>query len=247
MYLIDAHCHFANLAKHPNSATWLNEARNNGIGKIISNALSQEEVFWHQKHPQSEIVWHAGIHPHYQDCDLDIDMLRKLCEESNICALGECGMDRNNKDLKRQIHILKAQVDLAVEYHLPLVLHIVGHPDIVAKLIMDRGLKCLIHGFAGSLESYRLLSSTGAAFTISSRICKADKHKLLTAMLKDERYCFETDITSFYVANDIDNPFLELHKIMEFCSRHRGISELELMQQQFEICKDIFGDHIGTV
>ena len=69
----------------------------------------------------------AGIHPHHAtDCDASaIEALKALTHQSNVVAVGECGLDyfRNFSPPPAQRDAFEAQMQLAVELGMPVFLH----------------------------------------------------------------------------------------------------------------------------
>lgn len=222
MTLIDAHCHLANLAGLLPLEPLLEEAREQGITRYLSSALSKSEVRYHRDHPAGSILFSAGIHPNFPDCDLDPKDISTLCASGQIWAVGEIGLDRNNPDLQKQLNIFTTQLELAATHKLPVVLHIVGHQQLAFETLKRYPLKYLVHGYAGSLEGYRLLSRLDSVFTISERILKPDKLRLLQGIVDSGSYLLETDITRYYVHQGEANPLLRLlglsRRVQELCA-----------------------------
>jgi len=109
-------------------------------------------------------------------------------------------------------------------------------------------LKYLVHGYAGSVEGFRLLSRLESWFTISARILRPDKSRLLKEMLalgrlKEMlalgRYLFETDITRHYVKQNEPNPLLRLLDVFWRASELSGVKGEELEQAQEASYKEL--------
>jgi len=72
----------------------------------------------------------VGIHPNdatdrWKDDIKHLRVMAKNYATYNIVGIGECGIDRHykNYNLKRQQDVFKAQIEIALEYHLGLVIH----------------------------------------------------------------------------------------------------------------------------
>ncbi len=233
MILIDAHCHLANLAELMPLEPLFQEATEQGITRYVSSVLRQKEIEWHRLNPYPNLIYSAGIHPNFDECDLKLQSITQLCENNSLWAIGEIGLDRNNPDLKWQTEILNKQLELAVQYELPVVLHIVGHQNLAGSILREYPLKYMVHGYAGSVEGFAELARLDSLFTISQRILKDDKRKLLNAILESGRYLFETDITQYYVKTGENNPLLRLIEVVETCARISGIDPQELINTQY--------------
>ena len=232
MNLIDAHCHLANLNQLLPVEPLLEEAVQHGISCFLSSALSKSEVDFHLDHPHPEVLFSDGIHPNYDECDLALADLAILCEEKRIWALGEIGLDRYNSDLLWQIRTFSAQLDLAAEHGLPVVLHIVGHQQQAYELLKHYQLKFLVHGYASSVEGFHLLSRLDSVFTISERLLRNDKMVLLSQMLDQGRVLFETDITRYYVQEGEANPLLRLRQVFDRTQQLSGLDKWRLWKLQ---------------
>ncbi len=232
MSLFDAHCHLANLAEIVTLAPILDEAEQSGITRFASSALRKSEVAYHLSQPDSRIIFSAGIHPNFPECDLDLSTLKALCQNKSIWAIGEIGLDKGNPELALQRKLFSQQLDLAMEFRLPVVLHIVGHISEAYQTLKQYPLKYLVHGYAGSDEGFRELAKLDSLFTISSRIVKEDKLDLLMAILQSARYLFETDITQYYVHEGESNPLLRMVQLVSRCAELSGISKEELIKRQ---------------
>ncbi len=241
--LIDAHCHLGNLATVFDVNDLLSEAYENGITKFISTALSQSEIKWHLENRHHLVLWQAGIHPNYPECDIKLNHLEKLLRSHELWGIGEIGLDRNNPDLQWQLKVFNQQLELADYFGQLVILHLVGHPQEALKLMRMYDLKYHIHGFAGSVESFQDYCKLGCRFTISSRLLKPDKHDLLKAMLSYGKIMFETDMTAFYVKDSTVNPLLQLIGLVENTARISGIGVSELLSMQEAVYYDDYENH----
>lgn len=232
MSLIDAHCHMANLVQMMDPIPLMEEAANAGIRGFVSSILTNAEAAWHRQNKLPSLLWQAGVHPSFDESDLKPDDIDSYADSGDICAIGEIGVDRGNPDLDRQVKLLNLQAALAVDYRLPVCLHIVGRQDIAYTNLKQYLLKYMVHGYAGSLEGFELLSRLDCVFTISSRILREDKRDLLEAMLASGRYLFETDITRYYVKDGETNPLLRLIELFETVKQISGKTETELIETQ---------------
>ncbi len=118
---------------------------------------SQNCIALAKKYPQ---IWAVvGIHPN--DCTpewlKDFKELAKYvnnAREHRIVGIGECGLDKHYPDtnLKRQIDAFSAQIELALEYDLPIVVHTRDALDetaLVLEKYQHEKLSGIIHCFSG--------------------------------------------------------------------------------------------------
>lgn len=218
MKLCDAHCHLANLAEVMPLKTLVEEAAELGITHFLSSALRKSELEYYTELTDvtdSKVLYSAGIHPFFEACDLEYADLEELCQRNLIWAIGEIGLDRGNPEYAVMEKIFVRQLDLAMDYRLPVVLHIVGHQQQAFDILRSYPLKFLIHGYAGSLQAFNTFTRLDSYFTISERILKEDKRDLLKAMLKSRRFLFESDITQYYVKEGEANPLLRAQAVLD--------------------------------
>jgi len=129
---IDAHSHL-NFDKLDNDReAVISEMKKRGIGAInigIDKKTSKESVELAEKY---EHIWaSAGCHPTEANKPFDISKYQSLVKASNtVVAVGECGLDysrseyRSDKKKQLQEDVFIAQIKLATESGLPLILHI---------------------------------------------------------------------------------------------------------------------------
>lgn len=216
MNYCDAHCHLANLSQAMALEPLIAEAKAKAINAFLSSALRKTELLWYEKHHQAyNILYSAGMHPFFEDCDLDYNDLVKLCEAGKIWAIGEIGLDKGNPEFAVMKALFVKQLDLAMDYRLPVVLHIVGYQQEAFEILREYPLKYLIHGYAGSIQAFRQFLKLDSYFTVSERILHEDKRDLLKEMLQSRRFLFETDITQYYLKEGEANPLLRLNSLVQ--------------------------------
>ncbi len=141
--LTDTHCHInmmvkksfdtpLTIAEIKSAAPIIHDAQKHGVTIIINVGTSLVEsencVALAREYPSLYAT--VGIHPN--DCTAtwqkDFAHIKKLVaqkEENKIVGIGECGIDRHypGYDLQRQNDAFRAQIDLALEHNLGLVVH----------------------------------------------------------------------------------------------------------------------------
>ncbi|HPF08680.1 MAG TPA: TatD family hydrolase [Candidatus Cloacimonadota bacterium] len=215
MNYCDAHCHLANLSQIMPLEPLFEEAAAHKLTCFLSSALSRTELDWYAEHSKAyNILYSAGIHPSFEPCDLQFEDIEGLCRDGKIWAIGEIGLDKGNPEYALMKANFVKQLDLAMDYRLPVVLHIVGHQQEAYEILKVYPLKYLIHGYAGSVQAFRQFLKLDSYFTISERILKEDKHDLLKEILQSRRFLFESDITQYYVRESEANPLLRLENLV---------------------------------
>ena len=131
---------------------WTQGQRGDEVSSLIEGCCADEMVFLT-----------LGCHPHFAD-RLDqagIDQLRRLAEslKGRVVAIGECGFDtspKNKVPLEVQKRAFGAQVEVALDLSLPLVLHIRGAEEEAWQVLRSKQVPSdwpmHYHCFKGSIE-----------------------------------------------------------------------------------------------
>jgi TatD DNase family protein len=94
------------------------------------------------------------MHPYFDPQLSDLDALEALLDQPKVIVLGEIGLHGPLGNLGRQQQLLEAQLKIAQERQLPVVLHQVqAHQEMVASLQrVPPQWGGVVHAFSGSLE-----------------------------------------------------------------------------------------------
>jgi TatD DNase family protein len=152
MRLIDSHAHLDFEQFHGDFNEVILRAKQSGVEKIVNIGAdikrSQATVELAENHDNIYAV--VGIHPEEENelgLTESITELENLIKSSRrVVAVGECGLDYNNKQSKeekaKQLALFEAQIELAQGHHLPMVIHIRnGEDDLAyedAKMVLDK-------------------------------------------------------------------------------------------------------------
>ncbi|WP_291586362.1 TatD family hydrolase [Bacteroides sp.] len=144
-----------------------------------------------------------GLHPtsvnEFYEKELDI-VARQLAPFNEYVAIGEIGLDLywDKTYLKEQLIVFEKQIEWALEYHLPIVVHCREAFDYIYKVLepyKKSGLKGIFHSFTGTTEeAVRLLEFPGFMLGINGVV--TFKKSQLADVLKGiplARIVLETD------------------------------------------------------
>ncbi len=158
---IDTHSHLF----YPNFTEDIDEvierAKQNGVDFIIVPATdietSKQVIDLCNKYDM--VYGTVGVHPHETKDWNDelIDQIHQLAQHKKIVAIGEIGLDYyyDFSPPEKQIHSFKAQIELALELNLPIVVHNRDSDKDMMDIISSycgRGLKAQFHCFSASLN-----------------------------------------------------------------------------------------------
>lgn len=161
------------------------------------------EDFYLQKSLYPHTWFSCGIHPWYA-ADADIDQVRKIVAEPEVVAVGEVGLDKlKGPALSIQIEVFRQQIELAVEYDKPLIIHCVkAWDELIAlrKEYQKYNIPWVIHGYRGSSEQTQQLSKLGFLFSLGEKF----NTEGLEHIPLDCIFC-ETDISDLTICKVYEN------------------------------------------
>lgn len=208
MYIIDTHAHLYGEEFTEDIDQVLERARENGVGKIflpnIDEASIGEMNRLVEKYP-GYLYPMMGLHP--TDLTEDYQQVLRRMEElvaapgHPYIGIGEVGLDYYWDDSmkKEQLAAFDFQVQLALKYDLPLMIHSrSAHADLVRVLQVYREepLRGVFHSFVGTPdEAAELLSFEHFALGINGIVTfkKSDLPATLSAAVPVQRLVLETD------------------------------------------------------
>lgn len=143
-YLIDTHCHLDSECYDNDLEQVLNQAHKHGVKKIVIPGANPKDLPRAVQIVQnySDVYFAVGIHP----CDLEngvLDEISHYASHPKCVAVGECGLDYYRlppqEEIQRykseQKEIFIAQIELALQYALPLIVHIREASDDVFEIL----------------------------------------------------------------------------------------------------------------
>ena len=231
---IDSHCHL-DFFSEAIIKKIIKSARNSQISNIVIPSVSPKNLSRVlDLAEQDDILSYAlGFHPMYID-DIDRSDLIKLSDfvkNSAPVAIGEIGIDLfiRKENIHKQQDFLVAQLKLAANYDLPVILHTRNAVDIVLKYLRKYKVRGgIAHAFNGSnQQAYQFIDlgfklGFGGAMTYP----RAKHIKRLAKELPIESIVLETDspdMPPFWLGKDQQNQPKELEKIGMFLAKLRGL------------------------
>lgn len=251
--MIDTHCHLDAAEFAADRGAVYAAARAAGVSGIVVPGVAVS-AFPAQKQALAGLpgcVAAYGIHPLYVDQagPQDLAVLREWLAAEQPVAVGEIGLDFfvTGCDVARQTEFFVAQLKLAREFDLPVILHVRRAVDAVLHELRRIGVRGgIAHAFNGSRQQadafiklgFKLGFGGAATFSGSRRI------RELAATLPDDSIVLETD------APDIPPAWLgrgrnapgELPRIAAEIAALRGIPVAALAAQADDNARAVFGD-----
>lgn len=156
--MIDTHAHILS-EFYDDIDELIEELKSKDIIKVINCADSIEtskEVLNIYNKYEGYLLPAVGIHPENID-NSNLKTIENIIKEHKVFAIGEIGLDYHyndeNKDEQKEYFI--KQLDLALKYDLPVIIHIREAMQECFDILKTRKNKGIIHCFSGSVEMAR--------------------------------------------------------------------------------------------
>jgi len=206
--LTDTHCHVQLREYDRDRDEVLRRALESGVDTLIcvgydasSNQRAQRLTGDRVNGPgRPRLYATAGLHPHDAKdfSPAFLDGVRALAAAGRIVAVGECGLDfyRNLSTPEQQRLAFAAQIELAAELDLPLVVHDREAHESVAELLERHGARSgVMHCFSGDWEFARRCLDLGFYLSIAGPVTYRNAEALrdVAARAPADRLVVETD------------------------------------------------------
>ena len=204
--LVDTHCHLDFESFDADRDAVVARAREAGVTRIIVPALDLENcsavLRLAEQYPG--IYAAVGVHPNSSAGWQDdwIEAIRDFAGHEKVVAIGEIGLDYHwDKSPKAvQERALRAQLALAAELDLPVIIHNrESSADVIrllaGSLLAGRERPGVLHSFSAGWETAQAALAMGfyLGFTGPVTFKKADELRRIVARVPSERILVETD------------------------------------------------------
>jgi TatD DNase family protein len=203
--LIDSHCHIDMPQFDADREAVLERARQAGVEAMLVVGGVDEEAGHRRALTVAEkfgLPVSAGVHPHEARLatPATYDELRGLAREKRIAAIGEIGLDfhydHSPRDVQREV--LRAQIRLARDVGLPVIIHTREADDETAALLEEEGARetgGVIHCFTGGEELARRALALGFYVSFSGIVAfpRAEAIQQVARTAPLDRILVETD------------------------------------------------------
>jgi TatD DNase family protein len=183
---IDTHAHLDDDQFEDDVEAVIYQAFTAGVKRIVN--IGYEPVRWDTTIKLAEhfpcITFTLGLHPissaQYSP-DL-INRLGELAEQTGAVAIGEIGIDlfRESASLELQRQSFEAQLSLARDLNLPVVIHQRAAADEVSDTLSNvtPAIRCVLHSFEGNEQLLRLGINRGYYFGIGGLMTRRGSESL---------------------------------------------------------------------
>jgi TatD DNase family protein len=192
-----------------------------------SNIEDSEDNIAITKENKNIIFAALGIHPQNTDPESSLsikeqlDTLGDLAKNNlnNIVAIGECGLDYSpappedaDRSKDEQEVLFRGQIDLAIKYKLPLIIHARKAVDEVIEILKEyKNLSGVFHCYSGGKKRIQKILELGENwfFGIDGNLTYEDGLVEIVKLIPKDRLLLETDspyLTPVPYRGQINNP-----------------------------------------
>lgn len=202
---IDTHCHLDAPEFDADRAEVVARARAAGVSRLVLPAVQRShfDAVRALAHAH-DAVYALGIHPLYVErADAtDLQHLREALhawrDDPRLVAVGEIGLDHfvPGLDPVRQEHFYRAQLDIAAEAGLPVILHVRRSADALLKGLRRSGVRGgIAHAFNGSAVQAEAFVALGFRLGFGGAMTheRALQIRRLASSLPEAAVVLETD------------------------------------------------------
>jgi TatD DNase family protein len=209
MELIDTHCHLDVAEFDADRQAVLARARANGVTAIVIPGVTAPgwDCLWRFCTAEPGLYPALGLHPVYLDQHeaADLAALEILLADRRPVAVGEIGLDYlvTELDRERQQALFEAQLALARDAGLPVLLHVrKAHDAVLATLRRIRVPGGIAHAYNGSLQQAQQYIELGFKLGFGGMLTYERSRRLrqLARALPVESIVLETDAPDLTVA-----------------------------------------------
>ena len=169
-----------------------------------SIADSKNNILLVQSNPK--LLPAVGIHP--QEIGDDIDELEALIDES-VVAIGECGLEfMDDADKEQQIFYFEKQIELAIKYNKPLIVHSRKASDETLEILKKFDCRGVIHCYTGGIKRIKNVP-INFYFGIDGNVTYEDGLVEVVRNIPKDRLVLETDspyLTPIPFKGEINKP-----------------------------------------
>lgn len=200
--LYDTHAHLNDRMFDIDRDEVIQKIRNSNVGLVNNIAYDIESS--HTAIALAEkydfIYATVGVHPSdvFSMTKQDIDTLRELAKHPKVVAIGEIGLDYHydDADPEAQKFWLRAQLDLAKELDMPIVIHDRDSKGDCLSILKEKNIsKAVVHCFSGSAETAKELVKMGLYISFTGVVTFKNARRAIEALkaIPIERLFIETD------------------------------------------------------
>ena len=242
--LIDTHSHVYLAEFDADRREMLVRAENEGVELVLMPAIdagAHETLLKTEADFGEKCMAMMGLHPcsvkaNFQD---ELSLIKSFFEKRKFVAVGETGLDFywDLAYTKEQYQSFQTQVDLALQYDIPVVIHSRNSTDECIKTVRENqngNLKGVFHCFSGNIEQAKQIIDLGFYLGIGGVV--TFKNSGLDKVLE------EIDLK--HVVLETDAPYLAP---VPFRGKRNECSYLKYVVKKLSEIKDVLKDQVEEI
>lgn len=249
--ITDVHAHYDEKAFDKDREDVLTSLHENGVEFIINSGSdvpsSERSVSLAGKH--DFIYASVGVFPlsAYYVPDRWIESIRELAGDSKVIAIGEIGLDYHEPDADRekQKEVFRAQLDLASELDMPVVIHDREADEDMLQELSKRPVRGMIHRFFSKAKYGKAFTANGIYLGIGPAITYPDAGELIETVraMDPSMMLLETD-APFLPASSragMRADSSDIKDVISVIASIKGMSEEEVAETAYRNAMMLFG------
>jgi TatD DNase family protein len=207
--MIDSHCHLAGEEFAADLDAVVARARSAGVSAALcilaagDRQEAERAKLVRKAWPQTHFA--AGVHPHQAGefagrVDGARETVRSAVVEHRACAVGEIGLDYHYDFSPREVQrqVFRAQIELALELRLPVIIHTREATDDTFQILRETGVgrvRGVFHCFTGDETTARAALDINFYLSFAGIVTfpRADSIRAAARMAPPDRVLAETD------------------------------------------------------
>lgn len=202
--LIDSHCHLS----EKNHEEIVKEAYVNGVIRLIAigTSISENKKTLEIANLHENVFASLGIYPHEEhgknlyEMESNLEDILRTDKNKKIVSIGECGIDisdgKDARELSEQLEIFEMQINLALKYKKPVVIHNRGGTSEILSLVKRySGVRFVNHCFSYDWNTAKKLLDQNIILSFSGMVTYPSRKELMDVVSKvpSDKYLLETD------------------------------------------------------
>ena len=261
--IVDTHCHLDDTVFTGRKAEVEQAALDAGVSAVLLPNISASSLEAMDQvvldFPKLKVGRMVGLHPCYvkEGWEKELATIRAhyLANPSAYCAVGEIGMDLHwdTSTLDIQIQALEQQLAWAVEWDLPIALHVRSSFKQIFPVLEEAQeryqgkLRGVFHCFSGGKKQIKRAMKLGEFYfgVGGSYTYNRSATDIVLRTIPEDRLLLETDapyLTPTEFKGEKNQPAF-LSSVVDVVSEATGKSKDELIQQTAENARQLFGDY----
>ncbi|SDB51275.1 TatD DNase family protein [Pseudidiomarina indica] len=255
MKLIDSHCHINFDAFEGDRQQVVQRALDVGIKALVVPGVSRQQssrTEWLHDCQNLRLIQGVGLHPYFinEHQPSDLEWVATQLQQNAMALVGEVGLDGVVPQVEKQHELFVAQLEMAIQWQRPLILHHRQSQAELLRLIQPVAAQLppnpgILHAFSGSYEQAMAWVKLGFMLGVGGTITypRAQKTRRALAQVPLEFLLLETDAPDMPLSGfqGQRNEPAQVVRVLDELSQLRQMPRLELAECLWRNAQRLFG------